>query len=473
MAVISCIAAAVWDLWNARERVLGGVLSANLTVDPGRRLDALDGVEWTEDILFIEPETHCELVDHGGFTNLVHGRPTLDSSNLQTDPAVQDRAYRVGWSHNMFLMQYFNKTTNGSDGSAPFAYMNSNVGKRFPLKFTLGEFGASLSTSMVQTAESFHVTGNDAFTIGREACQYPSFFARSNMSFVAVACGLVFAAPQRTDKENALFPDANSKWSTPIYSCAAGTKAAIREVKFQHNGTGGLEKLVIQTINDKAYSNPLGMPLWGVERTLGDTLYNVEPLWRIVSPKAGTRDDISVVQRDHLWLPGFPDMVTGELVTMDGEPNMPGNIFYTRALQDLFRIKPGAGLPEALMAYTGKLNLALYARWLELSTSPAGIKKSLNQIWTDLAANSVIGTRGWHSGPRPSLHWNGVPEHNNYTARACLLSFDPEGSDTMSHTPSISLGSLVCTISWFSRRALLSHLVHSVSSLPFLGFTFI
>ncbi|EAU31659.1 predicted protein [Aspergillus terreus NIH2624] len=419
-------------------------------------VDALEGAEWMEDILFIEPETRCvntnltldykyqtndtgsdefvdrELVDHGGFTNLSHDRPTLDPGNFQVNPALQDRAYRAAWSHNMFLMQYFNITTNGSDGSVPFAYMNSNVGKRFPLKFNRGEFGVSLSTSTIQTSTDygavitgsnlsiaattgpnpFNVTGNDAFQIGREACQYPSYFARSNMSFVAAECGLVFAAPQRTDGGNALFPDANSRWSTPIYSCAAGTKAAIREVKFHYNGTGGLEKLVIQSINEKAYSNPSEMPLWGVERNQNYTLYNVRPLWGIVSPETITGDDISVVQRDHLWLPGFPDIVSLEPVIANGEPNMPGNLFYARALQDLFRIQLGGLSPEALMAYTGKLDLALYARWLELSASSTGTEKLLNQVWTDLAANSVIGTRGWHSGPRPSLRWNGVPERD-------------------------------------------------------------
>jgi hypothetical protein len=413
-------------------------------------VNALDGANWKEDILFIEPEAQCVntnltldysyrandtgpgefsdrvLVDHGGFANLPHIRPTVDPSNFQADPALHGRAYRAAWSHNMFLMQYFNVTTNGSDGLAPFAYMNSRVGQSFPLPNddgflgtaimqTNGDYGDLISTPDQRMPDTpgpnpFNITAADGLNIGSEACHYPSFFARSNMSFVAVACGLVYAAPKRTDGGNSLFVDSNSNWSIPMYSCAVGTKAVIREVQFQFNGTGGLEELVIQSINEKAYLNPSEMPLWGVERSHNYTLYNVQPLWGIVSSELATRDDISVVRRDHLWLPGYPDPSIAEPVTGKREPNMPGNLFYTRALQDLFHIS--ASLNDIMSAYTGGMDLALYARWLELSTSPEGIAKSLDLIWADLAANSVIGTRGWHSGPRPPLNWNGVPQRD-------------------------------------------------------------
>jgi hypothetical protein len=408
-------------------------------------VDAPDGAKWTEYILFIEPEAHCvntnltldyfyranetglgefanwALVDHGGFVNLPYVKPIVHPSNFQTDPAFRDRAFRAAWSHNMLLMQYLNVTTNGSDGIAPFAYMNSKVGKSFPLSLWSG---SSLGTVTMQTDANFgqliynnslsispnpaNITADDGFNIGSEACHYPSLFTRSNMSFVAVACGLVYGPPQRTDGGNSLFIDSNSKWSIPLYSCAAGPKAVIREVGFEFNGTGGLESLIIESINERKYLDSSEIPVWGVERTQNDTLYNVQPLWGIVSSELGTRDDISLVHQDHLWLPGYPDPSVVEPVTGKSEPNMPGNLFYTRALQDIFRI--GTSLSDTLSAYSGDLDLALYARWLELSNSPEGIAKSLNLIWTDLAANAVIGTRGWHSGSRPSLNWNGLPQ---------------------------------------------------------------
>lgn len=47
--------------------------------------------------------------------------------------------------------------------------------------------------------------------------------------------------------------------------------------------------------------------------------------------------------------------------------------------------------------YTGLNDLALYNQWLELSKSTAGVEQMLKLMWTDMAANTVVGTRGWHS----------------------------------------------------------------------------
>ncbi|KAI3022493.1 hypothetical protein CBS147347_7388 [Aspergillus niger] len=406
------------------------------------------GAEWTEDILFIEPETRCvdtnltvdynydpqaqyssystddiyntdlrnlALVDRGGFVNLSHERYSIDASNFQEDAALYERAYNAAWRHNMLIMQYFNVTTNGSDGRAPFAYMHSEMGKRFSLANMSSIIVEPMTVqtdsgygSFLDVPDGFTLSGNyssgqpenplnlstyDVYAIGSEACHYPSDKALSNMSFVGVACGTVFAAPRRLDGDS-LIPDTNSTWSTPLYSCAAATKAAVREVTFRFNGTGGLDKLVIQSINEKKYNDPSELPLWGVERLKNHTLQNVRPLWGLVSPEVGARDDISTVQRDYLWLPGYPDLITSD--TIAGEPSMPGNLFYTQRLLSLFDI---ATLNQATSRYTGSGDLALYNRWFELSSSASGVEKMLGLIWTDMTANTVVGTRGWHNAP--------------------------------------------------------------------------
>ncbi|KAI2958775.1 hypothetical protein CBS147323_8551 [Aspergillus niger] len=406
------------------------------------------GAEWTEDILFIEPETRCvdtnltvdynydpqaqyssystddiyntdlrnlALVDRGGFVNLSHERYSIDASNFQEDAALYERAYNAAWRHNMLIMQYFNVTTNGSDGRAPFAYMHSEMGKRFSLANMSSIIVEPMTVqtdsgygSFLDVPDGFTLSGNfssgqpenplnlstyDVYAIGSEACHYPSDKALSNMSFVGVACGTVFAAPRRLDGDS-LIPDTNSTWSTPLYSCAAATKAAVREVTFRFNGTGGLDKLVIQSINEKKYKDPSELPLWGVERLKNHTLQNVRPLWGLVSPEVGARDDISTVQRDYLWLPGYADLLTSD--TIAGEPSMPGNLFYTQRLLSLFDI---ATLNQATSRYTGSGDLALYNRWFELSSSASGVEKMLGLIWTDMTANTVVGTRGWHNAP--------------------------------------------------------------------------
>lgn len=51
---------------------------------------------------------------------------------------LSGRAYSVAWHHNMLMMQYFNISTNGSYGSAPFSYLNSHLGKRYNISQKYG-----------------------------------------------------------------------------------------------------------------------------------------------------------------------------------------------------------------------------------------------------------------------------------------------------------------------------------------------
>ncbi|UDD63490.1 hypothetical protein AFCA_010754 [Aspergillus flavus] len=400
-------------------------------------VDVPTGARWTEDILFIEPEARCVntnltvdyrynpssetydsfedtrdpvLVDHGGFSNLPHAVYEIDTANFQNNVALYERAYSAAWRHNMALMQFFNVTTNGSDGLAPFAYMNSEVGKKFDLRSIGSSYIApvtvqtdsryagflelpfpnqSASSSLRDRPEGpnpVNLTAQDTYAIAQEACHYPSMEDLSNLSFVGVSCGTVFAAPGRLDGDP-LIPDTNSTWSTPIYSCAAAAKAAIRKVTFRFNGTGELDNLEIERIERS--SKP---QRWGVERLANHTIRNVRPLWGIVSPEVGTRDDISTVERDHLWLPGYPDTSVSDLYT--GQANMPGSQFYMDRLLSLFGVR---NMEKSTSRYTGLNDLALYSQWLELSSSSSGVEHMLKLMWTDMAANTVVGTRGWHS----------------------------------------------------------------------------
>jgi hypothetical protein len=47
--------------------------------------------------------------------------------------------------------------------------------------------------------------------------------------------------------------------------------------------------------------------------------------------------------------------------------------------------------------FSGAMNYAMLARWRELSKSVETLPKILNLIWTDLAANALVGTRGWNT----------------------------------------------------------------------------
>lgn len=112
------------------------------------------GAEWSEDLLFVEPETHCVdtnttldftisvreklsdlmLTDRGGFANLNHDYPEVDENDTQANPDLLARAYMAAWTNNAMTMFFLN-ISNPAGGSypEPFMYMNSTVGKQFPL----------------------------------------------------------------------------------------------------------------------------------------------------------------------------------------------------------------------------------------------------------------------------------------------------------------------------------------------------
>jgi hypothetical protein len=140
----------------------GGVGFRNHTVP--QPLDR--NATWQEDILFIEPVTTCvdtnltfdytesernfssngdgptdyRLTDRGGFVNfnrtdyMSRTYPYYDS-NTQANPDLQGRAYLAAMVNNFYTMLYLNVTNRGnsSTGVKSFQYLNSAMGKSFPL----------------------------------------------------------------------------------------------------------------------------------------------------------------------------------------------------------------------------------------------------------------------------------------------------------------------------------------------------
>lgn len=137
---------------------VGGIGFRNHTLPKG--LD--NGATWSEDLLFIGPETSCVdtnltfdftvnsnanqsgqlselwLTDRGGFVSLNHTYPYYDHVNAQANPDLQQRAYKAAWLNNVWTMVYLN-VTNPNDsiyGKRSFSYLNSAYGKRFELPHT-------------------------------------------------------------------------------------------------------------------------------------------------------------------------------------------------------------------------------------------------------------------------------------------------------------------------------------------------
>jgi hypothetical protein len=178
------------DAWDVVEGLIvdsrnGGVGFRNHTM-PSQPLPY--GAQWSEDILFVEPVTECvnlnvsldfslthanftndleitspRLVDRGGFVNFDRrGLPFIAIGN-QTDPLLAQRAQTGAWITDMLMMLVWNITDRHANGSAtitpPFTYLNSQLGKEYPLPTSEGTnkpASSSLSINSYRSIQSYN-----------------------------------------------------------------------------------------------------------------------------------------------------------------------------------------------------------------------------------------------------------------------------------------------------------------------------
>lgn len=401
------------------------------------------GAEWVEDLLFIQPETECVnhnltidfrisadsdgfeepfstslgtkienlvLTDRGGFANTTKTYPYYDRSDTQRNPDLKGRAYKAAFMANFFVMAYFNVTNPNPHA---FSYVNSENGKRFPLNpeswnglhyidalttSTLWSdlLGVSYPLSNNTSAEHsrqpnpFNVQSSN-FTDIALICNGAGGQDLANISNIAVSCGIMYGAPRRSDGSTSLTLDQGSEWTSPIYSCATAVKATIKTVNFRINGTLGLPSLTVSEINDKKYSREDEMPTWAVEDS-GMSLADARPLWGIISPEMRNAPNMSFVQKESLYLPGFAygEIGSGPFSTSE---NLPGTSVGSDCLDSIYSMNPQSE-NGYLREYSGRSNIAMYAKWQQLSSSEKSAGKIVNLIWTDIAASAFVGNKG-------------------------------------------------------------------------------
>lgn len=373
----------------------GGLGFRNHTLPVGLR----HGATWTEDLLFIEPETECVdtnltidftvanknetlnatdgtaaifLTDRGGFANLNHTYPYYDRDHADTNPDLRVRAYKAAWMNNAWTMLYLNVTNpnNSTYGNKSFSYVNSQIGKTFEMptggslspQNALGvstEWGNYLSGSVLASSgepgaypNPFNIT-RDNFTLicmcyepqlllsanneQAEICSGAGLLDIANITNIFVLCGLVRGPPQRVDNGSPLVWDSGSKWSSPMYACASAVKATIKTVSFQLNGTDGLRSLSILNVKDKSYKDKGRMPLWGVEDS-GKTVDQITPVWGLISPIYENYPNISTVRQPSLYIPGYaggPSGISG-LGPYSMYQNLPASDFFRYAMSSVF-----------------------------------------------------------------------------------------------------------------------------------------
>ncbi|KAL9621562.1 MAG: hypothetical protein Q9160_003954 [Pyrenula sp. 1 TL-2023] len=424
------------DYYARQDTKNGGIGFRNHTV-PG---SLPHGATWSEDLLFIEPETVCVdtnltldfyipettrsseisktlvLTDHGGFANLDEHYPYYDRNDTQVNPDLWGRAYKAAWMNNAWTMMYLN-VTRPNPGA--FSYVDSEVGKQFSIGdgFTSISYNAlkvsddygnyldlpwgypnesllpktSGGTDVKAWANPFNVTHENFTDIGL-ICRGAGGQDQANISNIAVGCGLVQGAARFQNGQKSLIFDRGSNWTVPLYSCASAVKADIKTVNFRYDGAQGLKGLTMTNITNKIYSSETDKPLWAVEN-MNMSLADAPPLWGIVSGATRGYEGYTYLRSDHLYLPGY---TMGSLSGV-GHQNLAGVDFHSEALVSAYDV---GGSAIGVQDYSGQSDFAMFARWQELSSLPQTTAKIINLIWTDLAGNAVVGTRSWLT-PKP------------------------------------------------------------------------
>jgi hypothetical protein len=141
----------------------GGIGFRNHTIPVGVGIGAV----WTEELLFIQPETQCvdlnltmdyenpksgdqtnplqpqvtvQLTDRGGFANSGHFRPDYDHDNAQKNPDLRQRAYQAAWANNAYSLMYFGgshpvQNLTGPVDPSQLNPINSTIGKQYEIVF--------------------------------------------------------------------------------------------------------------------------------------------------------------------------------------------------------------------------------------------------------------------------------------------------------------------------------------------------
>ncbi|OAX82651.1 hypothetical protein ACJ72_02997 [Emergomyces africanus] len=416
---------------------------------PQRRYEY--GSRWNEDILFIEQETQCvdlnftldfvlprdmatsdeyveelKIVDHGGFSGLRDNpAPSLERiiSNGQAELNLKDRATSAGWFNNFLTMVFYNATDPDMHN---VKRLDVSKGDTFPLPSfaanTTFRVGYEVLRSSMEFGEYLNLTGKSGenrtiwsdnpfdlsmrnFSFITNLCAGSTFNSPANINTTIVGCSLLYGAANRIDKGgSSLIANPGSRWSLPVYSCSSAVKALVKEVTFQFNGTN-FEALKVNSTKPKSYADQESKPLWAVEDLKEISISNGKPLWGILGPSKSKGDihfpsNISTISHEHLYLPGYMDdftlLLEGNRGVSDASQNLPGAEFYTQSMLAALTItRPGAGGYRGYVDYSGFTSLALFAKWQNLSKTPEGAARILDLVWTDSAANAIMGTKGW------------------------------------------------------------------------------
>ncbi|KAK4163896.1 hypothetical protein QBC43DRAFT_370377 [Cladorrhinum sp. PSN259] len=417
----------------------GGVGFRNHTIPAELPL----GAEWTEDILFIEPQTECVsnnltieftltskygsnstsseqtgyrdlvLIDRGGFSqmNRTYPEANYNRENSQNDPELGKRAYKAAWLSNVYTALVYNVTNSAHhpNHTRSWAYMTSSLNKKFPL-VTSNSVGAltrlSISDQMGNYLPRLDLDNKDIFP-NPEGLTMTNFSSidllcegaggrdLANYTNIYTGCLQMRGAPVRVDGGYEGSFEAGSKWSAPIHTCATAMKASIKTVRFQTTGPGtNLSVLTVTQIDPKRYSSPDKFPIWGIENTK-HFLKDVVPIWGIISKAYEDYPSVKALKQPSIYLPGFGGDISSSMSSMGMYVNLPALQFPVAALQAVSTASSSSSSSLVTIAdYSGAGSMSMLRRWRELSKNAETAAQIINLIWTDISASAVAGSKG-------------------------------------------------------------------------------
>jgi len=425
------------------DAITGGIGFRNHTIPTGLSR----GATWEEDILFVEPSTVCVntnltfdfgialgrngseedgianlvLTDRGGFSQMNTTLPPLVVLDGQADPELQQRAYKAAWLNNAFTMLYLNVTNEKNkpkQGMKSFAYMDSVVGKEFPMPHIPGDnyevlrlstaFGNYLhigdsSAGGRNFSNPFNVSEVE-FDAVKTICAGTIAANPVNITNIYVACGLLRGAPKRTDGGPPLLFESGSKWSAPLHACASSLRASIKTVRFLINSTGTTPFEVL-SITPKSYANEADAPLWGLE-DWGLRMRDFSPIWGLVSPEHATRKNVTTVRKSVFNLIGTSNdgaEISPDFSALD---NLPGASFAQYAMNTVYRTIGSSG--RWPIDLRGAASMSIFRRWQTLSQDAATAGTIIDLMCKSAPTPSELGRKecvetNIHQGPTSQL----------------------------------------------------------------------
>ncbi|KAK6365389.1 hypothetical protein LTS17_011361 [Exophiala oligosperma] len=383
------------------DMINGGLGFRNHTIP----LDAHSGAEWSENLLWLEPESVCVsnnlsvefkipsqggslsdevyLVDQGGIVHMQVGYPYIDLNQTQLVPQLYGRAHKGAVLTNFNL----GAQLNVSEAHPSF------VGRRFllpsayyqPGVVSTGTFDSGIPGTLMDTdpRQNSSLIENIGLTTQGYGGQ-----DHANISHIANQGGAVLGAFYNTDATNSggRF-DPGTNYSAPMYSCSTSIRAFIMNVTFFTNGTS-LDDLKVQAAKPQTYETNVTTPLWAIEKTEGWNLSDIQPIWGLVGDEHEHDPALWTMRRDHIYLPaGSAALQVSGLLSSDSL----GCAAPINVLAMLYNVF--GDLNTQVPDFSGSFSLPLKRKWQELSKTEKGIEKMLGLIWTDITANYITSSR--------------------------------------------------------------------------------